>query len=433
MCPLKDGVSGTVSMRKGRVALQLAAVGIAGLCGSFGDASGPSSCASLGATMIMCDGSCVVRASCSDVPLTAAVPRTAAACAQLAPLRAFAGCHPGYCSPRVAPCSTYVVARVVSAVPIAPSALAAIFARRFAGAIRYSAAQVNCSIELRDMPGSLTDYTSASSALRFSMRRGIATPVGLTEAAVVGLTAAVGRRQLQAGNALRVVATLVGPTDHDLTAIAASNYVVDMAAGMVATAQQLASRSRLVDGVDCTASACDSAVTIASEIQAAAAADDGLERFVEFVHRFNIAVDDSGSTATQLTPQLLQDIVAAATGASPADFAVTVDTVPSVSPSPLPPPTPPTTPPVPSPEDTLVDGSWFHFAGSIGLAVAVSTGSLLCLGCGILCCMLCRRSAPVGGIKDRATGVGMARAKARAEQTRERVNRTLDQRERGQP
>jgi hypothetical protein len=219
------------------------------------------------------------------------------------------------------------------------------------------------------------------------------------------------------------MATIVGPTDYDLSGITASSYVVDMAAAVAATVQQLASGHLVVVGIDCGANACASAVTVANEIQVAAAATtDGLTRAVEFVHRFDITdIMARGGTAlgqasaTEFTPQLIQDIVAAATGASRAEFEVTVDT--GVNRTAEARPVLPPTPPENEAED---DDIWL--AGPLSLIITVSVGCLLCLGCaGTLCCILCRRSAPVGGMKDTATGVGMARARARAEQVRERA------------
>ncbi len=405
---------------------------VALLSGSAGEAgsSGTGSCATAlgGAGMILCDGSCVVRGSCAAVPSTG--PRTIAGCAQLGPPGAFAGCATGSCSPAIAVCPPAVVAHVVSAVPIARVALVEEMFRRYAGRMRLVAVQTNCTVILRGVPGELADYSSGS-ALRFSLERGVVAPVGLTETAVVELTVAAGRRrqlrQLQTGTAstLQVVATVVGPTDYDLSELADSSYPVEMAAAVAATVQQLASGQLVVVGVDCGATACVPAVSLANEIQVVAASTgDALTTVAEFVHRFDItdmmARGGAGApqaSAAEFTPQVIQDIVATASGANRAEFLVTVDS--GLNPSPVPPPGLPPTPPEHEVKD---EDNWF--VGPVSLIFAGSVGSLLCLGCGgVFCCILCRRSAPVGGMKDIPTGVGMAkaRARARAEQDRKRA------------
>ena len=402
------------------------------LCGGGSAAAG--SCAALNAAMVLCDGSCVAPRSCSEAAAQpTAGPRTVAACAQLAPLGAFAGCAQGFCAPAVAACPPAVIARVVSVVPIAPAALRAELLRRYAGRVRATAAQVNCTVVLRGMPGEATDYTSSGGALRFSIERGIATPVGLSEAAVTAFTVGAGRRrqlQTDAGR-LQLVATVVGPTDFDLSGLAASSYVVRMAAAVARTTQQLASGGLVVAGGDCGAGACAGAAALAAEIQSAAT-NGMLSSTVQFVHRFDITnmvarggaeqYDPRGSAA-ELTPQVIQDIVAAATGASRAGFEVAVDTGQNL----LPPP--------PSEDTELVDDTSSWLTGPASVGAAVSVGSLLCLSCvAAFCCMVCRRSARVGGVKDTATGVGMARARAKAEQARRRASAaTLGEEERGQP
>ena len=424
--PLPSARTSTPRPMSAGAALQLAALA-AVLCGGGGDAQSGDGCVALGAPMIMCDGSCAPRARCTDASWTTVGPRTAAGCGQLAPAGAFAGCLSGDCSLAACPpppTAVPVVSRVVSAVPIAPSALAAEILRRYGASLRVATAQANCSLVLRGLPGQPADYGGA--ALQFSLRRGIATPAGLTESAVtierVELSStATGRRQrrLQDAGALEVGATVVGPADYDLTALAAADYVADMAASAVAVAQQLASGALVVAGIDCSAGACAPATTLTTEIQTAAAAGGGLASAVEFTHRFDLSVVAAASggsaggvsAAAALTPELIAELAAAATGSSStAVFVATVDTGSAGSP-PAPPP-----PPV---EDEQQDEDESTELGFVATIVAISVGGLLCVGCGgTLCCLLCRRSAPVGGMKDRATGIGMQRARARAARAR---------------
>lgn len=97
---------------------------------------------------------------------------------------------------------------------------------------------------------------------------------------------------------------------------------------------------------------------------------------------------------------------AAATGESASAFTTTVSLPPALAPTP--PPAPAET--SADEEGTVIALEW--------LITAIAAGGVVCVVCTVICLVLCRRSAPVGGMKD-GSGIGMQRAAAARRAARE--------------
>ena len=302
---------------------------------------------------------------------------------------------------------------VRSAVPIAPAAMKDEIRERFDGRLRVVSSQSNSSVSLGGIPGTPAEWSAA--AARFCLRRGIAAPVLLTESAVAIEDIGAGRRlrRLQASG-VAVDALVVGPADHDLGAIAADDFAADAAQAAQTATAALVAGTLSAPGVDCadvnTDPPCAAVNTLAGQL-VTEAQGGRLVRTAVFTQRFEVVetLTAGSGGATQLTPQLVADVAAAATGASAADFTVEV-IVPQGSPSPA---------PVPPPEerDGLVlspEMKWV-LIGLAGLAGVVC----ICAVCGFLI----RRTARIGGMRD-GSGVGMERAKRKAAALRQRAQET---------
>ena len=174
-----------------------------------------------------------------------------------------------------------------------------------------------------------------------------------------------------------------------------------MAAQLVATASALAAGTLSVPGIDCSSGGCSRASMLAMQIQTDTVSG-ALSSETVFTQRFEMAVTltSSGAAEAVVGPTLVSAMSAAATGESTSAFTTTVTLLPALAPALAPAATP-----AEDEETVIIALGW--------LITAIALCSVVCVVCTAICLVLCRRSAPVGGMKD-GSGIGMQRAAAAA-------------------